>query len=242
MKLNAILFYVFWIVLSIVVLPFSLVYRVVHRLTDYTFKGVLVDYTKPFGKKAVEWFCRTFNTPIETLPMAWAMGFAYTITTDPKVVLENATRDSIHLAKLMGVTVDQMFVEELLEHETRHCHQWLMTSGISSIGYGLFTRVGIDMEAEAVMAQLKYYTDRMTGENAVYCQPLAVIMVNGLADAIRHGHTRSRDLKKWSVANIVIVTHERCIYHAEKLGLPVDVINAIRENKAKMAAKFTEEQ
>ena len=68
MKLNAILFYVFWIVLSVVVLPFSLVYRIVHRLTGYTFKGVLVDYTKPFGKKAVDWFCRTFGTPVETLP------------------------------------------------------------------------------------------------------------------------------------------------------------------------------
>lgn len=175
MKFKVILLNVFWIVLSIVALPFSLVYRVVHRLTGYTFKGVLIDYTKPFGKKAVNWFCRTFGTPIEALPMAWAIGFAYTITTDPKLVAENATRDSIHLAKLMGVTVDKMFVEELLAHETRHCHQWLMTSGISSIGYGLFTRVGIDMEAEAVMAQMKYYTDRMTGENAVYCQPLAVI-------------------------------------------------------------------
>lgn len=231
----------FLMVLNIFVLPFNLIYDIVHNLTGWKFKGIYLNQRIPFIRDVAQGFMSAVGMEE---PPAWAFGCFYTIRLD---MLDADYAYADKLGEVFKANAKEILLGELVRHEQTHCHQWLKEGVLFNYFYTISAAYAIRAEAEATVSQFIYYkelADRLEGEEKVEAHGFVDnIIANAggqLATTFSTGGVPCKDLLNHSELSLWLSTMDTYIDFAKKFNVDKKTIDRLERKREKHLDKVLE--
>lgn len=228
-------------VLNVFILPFNLLYTIIHRITGWKFKGFYLSQRNSFVRGLAEGFMKAVGMEE---PPAWAFGCFYTIRLD---MLDADFSYADKLGEVFKTNTKELLLGELVRHEQTHCHQWLKEGALFNYLYTISATHAIRAEAEATVSQFIYYkelADRLEDEEKAEAHKFVDnIIANAggqLATTFSTGAVPCKDLPNHSELSLWLSTMDTYIDFAEKFNVDKKIIERLGRKREKHLNKVLE--